>query len=258
MAEIRKTARLDGKVAAITGAGMGMGRTHALILAERGAHVVAIDIDGAKAEKTAADIKAKGGAARAVALDIADVASVAREFAATEKALGRIDILVNNAGIHNRRAIEEISEADLDRMFAVHVKGAFFATKAVVPGMKARKAGKIINISSAWGMTGNHTDSHYCGAKAALLGLTKAWAKELAPWNIHVNAIAPGMVLTEMTKLNRSAAEIKEFCDKLIPLGRMGEPEEFSYAVGFLASSESDFITGQVLSPNGGEFIVGI
>jgi 3-oxoacyl-[acyl-carrier protein] reductase len=258
VAETRKTARLDGKVVAITGAGMGMGRTHALILAGRGAHVIAVDIDGATAETTAGEIKAKGGRAQAMAVDIADVGAVARMFASAEKALGRIDVLVNNAGIHNRRAIEAITEADLDRMFAVHVKGAFFATKAVVPGMKARKSGKIINISSAWGMAGNHTDSHYCGAKAALLGLTKAWAKELAPWNIHVNAIAPGMVMTEMTRINRSAAEIKEFCDKLIPLGRMGEPEEFSYAVGFLASSESDFITGQVLSPNGGEFIVGI
>ncbi|MHB1217840.1 MAG: SDR family NAD(P)-dependent oxidoreductase [Alphaproteobacteria bacterium] len=257
MAAMRPEARLDGKVIVVTGAGMGMGRTHAQLLAERGAQVVVQDIEKAKAEETAHAVTAAGGKAHVVACDISDTGAVARAFAAAEKALGRIDVLVNNAGIHNRRAIEEVTVQDFERMFGVHVKGTFFATKAVIPGMKSRKSGKIVNISSAWGMVGNPTDSHYCGAKAALLGVTKAWAKEFAPWNINVNAIAPGMVMTEMTRRNRSAAEIKEFCDKLIPLGRMGEPVEFSYAVAFLASSESDFITGQVLSPNGGEFIVG-
>ena len=257
MAGTRPEASLDGKIIIVTGAAMGMGRTHAQLLAERGAHVVVQDIDKTKAEETAQLVTKAGGKARVMACDISDTGAVARAFASVEKALGKVDVLVNNAGIHNRRAIEEVTPQDFDAMFGVHVKGTFFATKAVIPGMKARKSGKIINISSAWGMVGNPTDSHYCGAKAALLGVTKSWAKEFAPWNINVNAIAPGMVLTEMTKQNRSAAEIKEFCDKLIPLGRMGEPMEFSYAVAFLASAESDFITGQVLSPNGGEFIVG-
>ena len=257
MAAKRPEASLDGKIIVVTGAGMGMGKTHAQLLAERGAHVVVQDIQKAKAEETAQAVTKAGGKAHVLACDISDTAAVAREFAAAEKALGKIDVLVNNAGIHNRRAIEEVTPQDFDAMFGVHVKGTFFATKAVIPGMKARKSGKIINISSAWGMVGNPTDSHYCGAKAALLGVTKSWAKEYAPWNITVNAIAPGMVMTEMTKQNRSAAELKEFTDKLIPLGRLGEPVEFSYSVAFLASKESDFITGQVLSPNGGEFIVG-
>ncbi len=257
MAGTRPEASLDGKIIIVTGAGMGMGKTHAQLLAERGAHVVVQDIQKEKAEETAQAIAKAGGKARVMACDISDTASVAREFAAVEKDLGRVDVLVNNAGIHNRRAIEQVTVEDFEKMFDVHVKGTFFATKAVIPGMKARKSGKIINVSSAWGMVGNPTDSHYCGAKAALLGVTKSWAKEYAPWNITVNAIAPGMVLTEMTKQNRSAAELKDYCDRLIPLGRMGEPVEFSYSVAFLASSESDFITGQVISASGGEFIVG-
>ena len=250
--------RLDGKVALITGSGRGMGREHALLMAERGADIMVHDVRKEDADKTAADVRAKGRKALVSHADVADIAAMRAYVAEGEKAFGRIDILVNNAGIGaERTGIEGVDLAWFQRMMDIHVKGTFFTTQAVVPGMKARKSGKIINISSAWGMVGNPTDSHYCGAKAALLGVTKAWAKEFAPWNINVNAIAPGMVMTEMTRQNRSAAELKAFTDKLIPLGRLGEPVEFSYAVAFLASKESDFITGQVLSPNGGEFIVG-
>jgi 3-oxoacyl-[acyl-carrier protein] reductase len=138
----------------------------------------------------------------------------------------------------------------------VHVKGSFFATQAVVPGMKRRKEGAIVNISSIWGMTGYHHDSNYCAAKAALLGLTKAWAKELAPWNIRVNAVAPGCVLTEMT-IHKGKKYIDDRA-KLIPLGRWAEPVEMSQAVVFLASPEASFVTGQCISPNGGDTIVGI
>ena len=124
--------------------------------------------------------------------------------------------------------------------------------------MKRRRRGKIVNISSIWGMVGHHYASPYCGAKAALLGLTKAWAKELAPWNIHVNAVAPGGVLTEMV-LAQPDIEVK-MPGKVarVPLGRYAEPREIAYAVAFLASPAADFITGQVISPNGGEVIVGI
>jgi len=249
---------LKGKVAVITGAGAGMGRAHAELMAERGAIIVAQDIDSARAEATAALVRKKGGVADAVACDVADVAALT---ATLEKVLakhGRVDILVNNAGIGGEPIIEETSEEHFDRMFAVHVRGSFFAAKAVIPAMKLQRSGKIINISSIWGMVGHHYASPYCAAKAALLGLTKAWAKELAPWNIHVNAVAPGGVITEMV-LAQPDIE-KKMAQKVarVPLGRYAEARELSYTVAFLASSQSDFITGQVISPNGGEVIVGI
>ena len=246
--------RFDGKAVLITGAAQGIGRQHALTFGARGARVVVQDINPAGAAETAALVEAAGGAATAFACDVADVDEIAREVAA----VGRIDVLINNAGVHKKQAIEEITEADFDWMFDTHVKGTFFTTQAVVPGMKARKSGKIVITSSAWGMCGWHTDSHYCGAKAALLGLTKAWARELAPWGISVNAVAPGVIMTEQTRLNRTPAEIRKLAEEDILIGRLGEPEDIAEAAAFLASEEAGFITGQVLSPNGGEFIVGI
>ena len=154
------------------------------------------------------------------------------------------------------RDLEDISVDILERMFAVHVTGSFLCAKAVVPDMKLRRYGKIINISSIWGMTGHHTASHYCAAKSAMLGATKSWAKEFAPDNIHVNAVAPGGVLTPMPIKVQGMEKIRDK-EKKVPLGRWATPEEISYSVAFLASSESDFITGQVISPNGGETIVG-
>ena len=249
---------LQDNVALITGSGRGIGRQHALLLTARGATVIVQDIDPDLAAETARLVGEKGGKAIQLVCDVAHVAELGEKIAEAEHRLGRIDILVNNAGVGKLQTLEEVSEADFDWMFSIHVKGTFFATKAVVPGMRKRRRGKIINTASTWGMAGYHKDSHYCAAKAAVLGLTKAWAKELAPYNIHVNAVAPGMVMTELTRINRSAADIREFEEKLIPLGRLADPVEISYAVAFLASSESDFITGQVISPNGGEFIVGI
>jgi 3-oxoacyl-[acyl-carrier protein] reductase len=174
-----------------------------------------------------------------------------------ENSVGTIDILVNNAGIGGEPTIEETTETEFDRMFAVHVNGTFFATQVVVPGMKRRRYGKIVNISSIWGMAGHHYASPYCGAKAAILGLTKAWAKELAPRNIHVNSRAPGGVLTNMVMQQPNIEQRLSEKITSVPLHRYAEPREISYAVAFLASDEADFITGQVISPNGGEVIVG-
>jgi 3-oxoacyl-[acyl-carrier protein] reductase len=251
-------AQLSGKVALITGAGNGMGRSHAELMAARGAYVVVQDIVPEAADETLKKVRAAGGAGRAMVCDVAEVAQFARLAADIEKELGHIDILVNNAGISDELNLEETEEEHFNRMFDVHVKGSFFATRAVVPGMKQRRQGKIINISSIWGMVGHTAESHYCGAKAALLGLTKAWAKEFAPWNIHVNAVAPGGVVTAMV-LQQKDIE-KRMAGKIarVPLGRYADPIEISYTVAFLASNESDFITGQVISPNGGETIVGI
>jgi 3-oxoacyl-[acyl-carrier protein] reductase len=247
---------MAGKVAWITGSGRGMGRAHALLLAARGADIVVHDVLVEEALITANEIQALG---RRVFLSHADVSSPAmmRQLVAdATRALGKIDVLVNNAGIGQHKSIEEITVEDFDRMFSVHVKGSFFCGQAVMAGMKERRSGKIINISSIWGMNGADTASHYCAAKTALLGLTKAWAKELAPWNIHVNAVCPGGVITEMPIKVQGWDKIRAK-EKKVLLGRWAKPEEVAYAVAFLASPEADFITGQAISPNGGETIVG-
>lgn len=244
---------LDGRRALITGAGRGMGRAHAMVMAAQGAAVVVQDIDGATAEQTAAMVRDKGGAAEVMVGDVADVSDLKAQIGAIEP----VDILINNAGIDRPGLIEEIDEAAFDEMFSIHVKGAFFAAQAVIPAMKEKRWGKIVNISSVWGMTAYTSHSHYCGAKAALLGLTKAWAKELAPFNINVNAVAPGGVWTEMELAQRGEEGIRQ-AEALVPLGRWAQPEELSEAVLFLASDRASFITGQCISPNGGAVIVGI
>lgn len=248
---------LSDKVALITGSGDGMGRAHALLMAERGADIVVHDINGPMAEETAAAVKKLGRRVHLAVCDVADVDAVKAMVAAGQKALGKIDILVNNAGFGQRAETHTISEADFDRMINVHVRGSFFAAQAVVPAMKQRRYGKIINISSIWGMTGAVVAPHYCAAKAALLGATKAWAKELAPFNIHVNAVAPGGVRSG-GPIKHDTPEILKAKEARVPLKRYCEPIEMSYAVAYLASPEADFVTGQVISPNGGEVIVGI
>jgi 3-oxoacyl-[acyl-carrier protein] reductase len=250
--------QFTGKVAFITGSGRGMGRSHAELLAERGADIIVHDINEEWAEETSGLVRAKGRRALVAHADVAKPAAMAEAVRRAEAEFGHIDILINNAGVAAERfGIEEITEEWYERMFGIHVKGTLFTTQAVVPGMKQRRSGKIVNISSIWGMTGHRFGSTYCAAKAAILGFTKSWAKELAPWNICVNSIAPGAVKTKMQAEVDSSEEMKRYLAQ-IPLGRYAEPEEMSYAVLFLASGESNFITGQVLSPNGGDTIVGI
>ena len=246
----------DGKVALITGSGRGMGLVDALLMAQRGASIVIQDIDADLAADATEKVRATGAKVHTIVCDIADVATTQAKIREAEAHFGRMDILVNNAGIGLGGDLEDVTEADFDLSTAVHFKGSFFATQAVVPGMKARKCGAIVNISSIWGMTGYHSASIYCGAKAGLLGLTKAWAKELAPWNIRVNAVAPGCVLTEMT-IHKGQQYIDDRA-KLIPLGRWAQPEEMCEAVVYLASDRASFVTGQCISPNGGDTIVGI
>ncbi len=250
--------KLAGKVALITGSGRGMGKSHALLMAEEGASIILQDIDRTLVTAAAAEVKAKGAKVHTIVCDVADAKVFPKEIETAAKTMGgHIDILVNNAGIDTPGTIEEITDEAFQRMFDIHVKGSFLATKSVVPGMKARRQGKIVNVSSIWGMVGHSSHSHYCGAKAALLGLTKAWAKELAPHNIMVNAIAPGAVITEMV-LQKGGMDYVNEKAQLIPMKRFADCIEMSYTVLFLCSHESDFITGQVISPNGGDTIVGI
>lgn len=246
---------LGGKVALVTGAGGGMGRNHAVMLASRGATVIVLDRFQDAAEETARLI---GGAALALAADVTDVPALQKAIGDAAQQTGSIDILVNNAGIGGQGlSIEEIDEDTFDAMVAVNMKGSFFATQAVVPGMKERRYGKIINISSNFAMGGAAFASHYAACKSALSGFVKSWARELAPWNIAVNAVAPGIIETDMTLNSIGKERIDGMADD-IPMGRIGTLDDISWAVAWLASDETDFMTGQVLSPNGGATIVGI
>ncbi len=248
--------QLKNKVALITGAGSGMGQTHAKVFAERGAVVVINDLNGDGLEETGRIVREAGGQAVECVGDITKPDFVKAMIDDAVSQVGGISILVNNAGIGEHCELEDVSLERLTQMLNIHVVGSFLCAQTVIPGMKEKKSGKIINISSIWGMNGYHTASHYCAAKAAMLGATKAWAKEFAPFNIHVNAVAPGGVLTPMPIKVQGMEKIREK-EKKVPLGRWATPEEISYSVAFLASEESDFITGQVISPNGGETIVG-
>lgn len=173
------------------------------------------------------------------------------EFA--EQEFKQIDILVNNAGISSTGLIQDLSEEELNRLFSVNVYGTIFASQAVLPKMIAKKSGKIINISSVWGMVGASNEVAYSASKAAIIGFTKALAKEVGPSNIHVNAVAPGIIMTDMV----SDYTVEEFDDirSNIPLDRIGSTEDIANAVYYLASDEANYITGQVLSPNGGWII---
>jgi 3-oxoacyl-[acyl-carrier protein] reductase len=248
---------LEGKTALITGSGGGMGRCHALLMSERGADIIVHDIKEDGAAETAEMVRKNGRKASVLIADVRDVPDFTAKINAAEAEHGKIDILVNNAGVSgNKLPIEEVTEEIFDQMFGVQVRGSFFATKAVLPGMKQRKSGRIIMISSIYAMGGSDFASHYAAAKAALSGFTKAWARELAPHRIQVNAVAPGFILTGMTQGSNTPEMIKARGEKM-PLGRLTEPEDISYAVAWLASAETEMITGQVISPNSGEVIVG-
>ncbi len=247
------TASLDGKRALITGAGGGMGQSHAVLMAERGADIVIHDIKADGAEETAEMVRAHGRDATVVVADIRDIPT----FTSAIADAGAVDILVNNAGVGGaRRTIEDITEDIYNQMFEVHVRGTFFATQTVLPAMKEKNDGKIINISSIYAMGGSQLASHYAASKSAISGFTKSWARELAPWRIKVNAVAPGFIVTGMTQGSNPPEKIAER-EKLMPLGAFCKPIDISYAVAWLASAETDLVSGQVISPNAGEVIVG-
>lgn len=246
--------QLAGKVALVTGAGSGIGRANAQVMAARGATLIVNDLHEAAAGETVTLITRAGGRAVSCAADVASASAIGEAIERARRQVGDIDILVNNAGVASgRKAFEDIDEATLDRMFAVNVKGAMFCTRAVLPAMKARRGGKIINTSSIMGISAQRRGSHYAAAKAALIGLTKAWAKEFAEWNIQVNAVAPGRVLTPMVAYMTDNDAYREDLARNVPARRQAAPEEIAYLVAFLASSEADYLTGQVISPNGGE-----
>jgi 3-oxoacyl-[acyl-carrier protein] reductase len=243
------TISLGGKVALVTGGSRGIGRAVAERLGGAGAAVAILGRDEARAREAAARL-ASAGRAMAVTADVADATQVERAVEAVERELGPIDILVNNAGLTRDGILVRMSEADWDAVLDANLKGAFTATKLVTRGMMKRRYGRVINITSVVGLTGNKGQANYAASKAGLIGFTKAVAKELASRNVLVNAVAPGFIDTDMTKALPEAA--RAALEERIPLGRLGDPGDVAAAVLFLASDMAGYITGHVLVVDGG------
>jgi 3-oxoacyl-[acyl-carrier protein] reductase len=267
--------RLEGKLALVTGAARGIGAAIAVRFAEEGAHVIVNDLSRAAAEKAAAEV---GG--DAIAADVSDSAAVRRMFEAVARRHGRLDVLVNNAGISGmetdpdkvkqmrERAMAQMQEMmsggpirthnditmetgdeDWRRMLAVHLDGTFYCSREALKLMSRGDSGAIINMGSIMGTAGGAGAPAYCAAKAGILGFTRALAREVCTRNIRVNAIAPGWIDTDMTA---PLAEYRQMIAMQTPLRRLGEPDDIAWAAVYLASDEAKFVTGQVLSPNGG------
>jgi 3-oxoacyl-[acyl-carrier protein] reductase len=244
---------LSDKVALVTGASRGIGRAVALKLAERGAKVAVnyyLSADAAQAEEVAQQIRSQGGECLLVQGDVSQPADVERMVQAAQQAFGRIDILVNNAGITRDTLILRMSEEDWDEVQNTNLRGAFLCTRAVLRSMMRQRWGRIINISSVAGIMGNAGQANYSAAKAGLIGLTKATAREIGSRNITVNAVAPGFIQTDMTK--DLPESLQQEALQRIVLGRPGTPEDVAGAVAFLACDEASYITGQVLAIDGG------
>jgi len=242
---------LTGQVAVVTGGGRGIGRAVAIELAAAGA-AVAINYltNHAAAAEVVETITATGGTALAYQADVADAVQVRDFIAAVQARLGKIDILVNNAGHAESGLIQEMSTQAWRRMVAVHLDGAFYCTRLCLPGMISRRYGRIVNISSIWGITGAANEVAYSTAKAGLIGFTRALALEVAPSGVTVNAVAPGVIDTDMNA-GYTPAEMEELRGR-IPAARLGTPEEVAAVVRFLCAPAASYLTGQVISPNGG------
>jgi 3-oxoacyl-[acyl-carrier protein] reductase len=238
---------LTGRIALVTGSTRGIGRAIAETLSGAGARVAVVGRELARAEEAAAAI---GGGAQGFAADVGDPASITALVAAVESAFGQVDILVNNAGLTRDNILFRIKDEDWDAVLDANLRGAFLTIRAVSRGMMKRRWGRIINIASIVGITGNKGQANYAASKAGLIGLTKTVAKELGSRNILVNAIAPGFIDTDMTKA--MTPEARTALAGQIPLERLGTPQDIAGAVAFLASGHAAYITGQVLVVDGG------
>lgn len=245
---------LQGKVAVITGGSRGIGRAVCLRLAAMGARVIVNYVSRPeKAEKTVAAIKEKGGEAEAAAFNVADSSEVSKSFKGIIDNYGRIDILVNNAGITRDGLVATMKEGAWDEVLDTNLKGTFNCIKAVSRPMMKQRQGRIVNITSVIGFTGNSGQANYGAAKSGLVGLTKSVARELAPRNITVNGVAPGYIETEMT--DELSDEVKDKIKAEIPLASLGSVEDVAGAVAYLVSADGRYLTGQVIHVNGGMYM---
>jgi len=241
---------LSGKIALVTGASQGIGRTCALKLAAHGATVVAAARSQEKLDELVKEIAAAGGKASAFALDVANEEQIKTVFKDAITQLGKIDILINNAGITKDTLIMRMKRADWDAVINTNLTSAYLCTQQVISSMLKQRWGRIINITSVFGQTGQAGQANYASSKAGLIGLTMALAREVASRNITCNAVAPGFIETSMT--SALSDEFKQTALKMIPLGRVGTPDDIANAVAFLASDQASYITGHVLNVNGG------
>ncbi len=243
--------KLDGRVAFVTGAGSGIGRAIAEAFVQEGARVAVNDISGARARATADRLQRGGGDAVPVQGDVSVEATVKGMVRRTLRAFSRIDILVNNAGVVSFALVEQMPVRLWDRMIAVHMRGTFLCTRYVLPHMLKAGRGKIINMASQRGQKGGPSLTHYAAAKAGIIGFTKSLALEVSRRNIHVNAIAPGPILTGAPVSARFKRTVRG-----LPIGRAGRLEDIVPTAVFLASDESSFYVGQTLCPNGGDVML--
>ncbi|MCK4535717.1 MAG: 3-oxoacyl-[acyl-carrier-protein] reductase [Desulfuromonadales bacterium] len=244
---------LTGKVAVVTGASRGIGKSVALELAGRGVRIVASARNAELLDALVAEITAAGGEAVAVVGDVSVAADADRLIAQAVETFGQVDILVNNAGITRDGLLLRMKDEDWDAVLDTNLKGAFLCIRAAAKVMTRKRSGRIINISSVIGEMGGAGQVNYSASKAGLLGLTKSTALELARRNITVNAITPGFIVTDMTDVVSDKA--REALIAQIPLGRLGEVEDIAHSVAFLASDQAAYITGQVLGINGGMYM---